>query len=174
MNVTVNIDNVSGDEAPEPDSMQIWVEAAIGGHWLKAKTEAELNIRIVDDAEAAKFNKQYRDQAGATNVLSFPADLPPIVASPLLGDLVICAPLVLAEAREQGKQTQAHWAHLIIHGTLHLLGYDHIDEDEAAHMEAIETDILSALSFPPPYASDTGCDDLTLHAADSGNENQHP
>ncbi len=149
MTTTVIIDNCSDDEAPEPHSIQCWVEAAIANRM----DEAELSIRIVGTDEAAELNTQYRGKQGPTNVLSFPADLPDVIPLPLLGDIVLCAPLILKEAREQGKSAQAHWAHLIIHGTLHLLGYDHINETDAAQMEALETSILGSLNYPAPYAA---------------------
>lgn len=148
MNITVDIDNASGDdEVPDPSRMHRWVEAALVDH----PGDAELAVRIVDEAESAGFNDHYRGKSGPTNVLSFPADLPEAVDIPLLGDLVICAPVVAREAREQGKDCDAHWAHMLVHGTLHLLGHDHIDTAEAEAMEALETRILTALGFPPPY-----------------------
>ena len=148
MSITVDIDNACGDsEVPEPSQMQRWVEAALAGR----PGDAELAVRIVDEEESAEFNSHYRGKDGPTNVLSFPADLPEAVNIPLLGDLVICAPVVAREADEQGKSANAHWAHMLIHGTLHLLGYDHIDTAEAEAMEALETDILTSLGFPPPY-----------------------
>ena len=106
----------------------------------------------MDEAESADFNQRYRDKMGPTNVLSFPFE-PPLGGQGrrYLGDLVICAPLVAREAAEQGKSPEAHWAHLVVHGVLHLLGYDHLDEAEAQAMEALETAILGDLGYPPPY-----------------------
>ena len=148
MTVTVDIDNASGcDEVPDPSAMRRWVEAALAG----ARGEAELAVRIVTEAESAELNGHYRHKQGPTNVLSFPADLPEAVDIPLLGDLVICAPVVAREAHEQDKTLDAHWAHMLVHGTLHLLGYDHIDDADAAAMEALETRILAGLGFPNPY-----------------------
>lgn len=147
MNANITIENCTGDEAPEPDSIQRWVEAALTNH----RENTELGIRIVDAAESAVLNERYRGKQGPTNVLSFAADLPDFIPLPLLGDLVICAPLVLQEALAQGKHPNAHWAHLVVHGTLHLLGYDHTTEQEAKIMEALEADILAHLDFPPPY-----------------------
>ncbi|MBV1930504.1 MAG: rRNA maturation RNase YbeY [Porticoccaceae bacterium] len=164
MTTTIIVYNCSDNEAPEPHSIQCWVEAAIADR----KDEAELSIRIVGTDEAAELNTQYRGKQGPTNVLSFPADLPEVVALPLLGDIVLCAPLVLKEAREQGKSAQAHWAHLVIHGTLHLLGYDHIDKADAAQMEALETSILGSLNYPAPYTTDSSPHTNSSH----GNENQ--
>ena len=113
--------------------------------------EAELSIHITDRDEISELNQTYRDKAGPTNVLSFPAELPEELGLPLLGDIVICAPVVEDEAREQGKSLQAHWAHMIIHGTLHLLGYDHINDDDADIMESLEIDILQSFGFQNPY-----------------------
>src|SRR5690606_24067449 len=93
----------------------------------------------------------YRHQDKPTNVLSFPADIPAELNLPLLGDLVICAPVVEREAMEQRKTLEAHWAHMVVHGTLHLVGYDHITEPEAEEMESLETKILTGMGFPPPY-----------------------
>lgn len=148
MTITVDVDNAStSDEVPDPSAIQRWVAAALAGQ----REEAELAVRIVDEAESAELNGLYRHQAGATNVLSFPADLPDEIDIPLLGDLVICAPVVSREAVEQDKLPEAHWAHMLVHGTLHLLGHDHIDDAEADLMEALETRIITALGFPPPY-----------------------
>lgn len=126
-----------------------WAEAALAGR----RVNTELSIRLVDEAEAAALNRRFRDRHGATNVLSFPCDpLPGVTDSDLLGDLAICAPLVVREAQEQGKPVEAHWAHLVVHGVLHLLGYDHSDTAEAAEMEGLERRILLGLGFPAPYA----------------------
>lgn len=147
VDLSIDIDNASGEDVPEPPSMRAWVRAALGENQLPA----ELSIRIVDSAESAQLNLQYRGKKGPTNVLSFPADIPDYVELPLLGDIVICASVVAAEALHQQKLPEAHWAHMLIHGTLHLLGYDHIDESDANTMEALETTILVELGFPPPY-----------------------
>ncbi|MFV0476666.1 MAG: rRNA maturation RNase YbeY [Parahaliea sp.] len=127
-------------------------------HWVSAALkerrnglDTELTVRIVDSDEMSTLNKQFRNKSGPTNVLSFPADLPPELGLPLLGDIIICAPVVVSEAQEQGKTIRAHWAHMSVHGTLHLLGYDHIKDNEAAAMEALETRILNTLDFPCPY-----------------------
>ena len=134
---------------PAPASFRRWVEAALRG--AKRRKPTELAIRIVDTDEGRALNRDYRGKDYATNVLSFPAELPPGVVLPLLGDLAICAPVVLREATEQGKLTRDHWAHLTIHGVLHLLGYDHIKEGEAVAMEALETRILAGLGIADPY-----------------------
>ena len=135
---------------PSATSFRCWAEAALRG--AKRRKPAELAIRIVDADEGRALNRDYRGKDYATNVLSFPAELPPGVALPLIGDLAICAPVVLREATEQAKQPRDHWAHLTIHGVLHLLGYDHIEEGEAVAMEALETRILAGLGIADPYA----------------------
>jgi len=112
---------------------------------------AQLTVRLVDTEEGIALNQDYRHRQGATNVLSFPFDEPFQMQPPLLGDIVICAPLVAAEARQQNKSLLAHWAHLVVHGTLHLLGYDHLGDNQAQEMEALEIMILAQLGFPDPY-----------------------
>jgi probable rRNA maturation factor len=133
-----------------PASFRRWVDAALRG--AKRRKGAELAIRIVDADEGRALNRDYRGKDYATNVLSFPAELPPGMNLPLIGDLAICAPVVLREAAEQGKSPRDHWAHLTIHGVLHLLGYDHIVDAEAEAMEALETRILAGLGIADPYA----------------------
>ncbi len=130
---------------PTADQLQRWALAAL------QRDAGEVTVRIVDNAESQQLNSSYRGKDKPTNVLSFPADLPPELELPLLGDLVICAPVVAAEALEQGKTPEAHWAHMVVHGTLHLQGYDHIDDSDADIMEALETQILVDLGYPPPY-----------------------
>ncbi len=147
---------------PDQEQLQCWVVAALAGdvHDLAHDQTGttELTIRIVDQAESAELNEQYRGRAGPTNVLSFPFELPPGIAANalgelprLLGDLVVCAPVVDREAAEQNKPAASHWAHMVVHGVLHLLGHDHIDPADAIRMEALETAILCGLGFPPPY-----------------------
>ncbi|MCA1805904.1 MAG: rRNA maturation RNase YbeY [Xanthomonadaceae bacterium] len=135
-------------DLPAPEQLLHWVEAAL-------ETEnhgVELVIRLVDEAESAELNEAYRGKTGPTNVLSFPFDMPPEVEETrLLGDLVICAPVVRREAAEQGKTEPAHWAHLVVHGTLHLQGYDHQTEAGATEMEGLERQILARLGYPDPY-----------------------
>ena len=116
------------------------------------KENAEIVIRVVDEEESAALNGQYRGKAGPTNVLSFPFQAPPGMKTEILGDLLICAPVVVREAEEQGKSLPAHWAHMVVHGVLHLQGYDHIDEQEAVIMETAEIAIMNGLGFPNPYA----------------------
>ena len=132
---------------PAATSFRRWAAAAAQGRIRRA----DLAIRLVDAKEGRALNRHYRGKDYATNVLSFPVELPEGVTLPLLGDLVICAPVVAKEALEQGKPLSAHYAHLTIHGVLHLLGLDHEDEREAEAMEQIERDILATLGLPDPY-----------------------
>lgn len=138
---------------PAAVSFRRWVAAALQGRIL----EADLAIRIVDNKEGRALNRHYRGKDYATNVLSFPAEiaegvkLPKGVKMPLLGDLVLCAPVVAREAREQKKSLASHYAHLTVHGTLHLLGWDHEDEREAEAMEQLEREILAAMGIADPY-----------------------
>ena len=134
---------------PSSPSFREWVEAALRG--AKRRKATELSIRIVDATEGRALNRDYRGKDYATNVLSFPAELPPGINLPLIGDLVICAPVVTREAAEQGKPARHHWAHMTVHGVLHLLGYDHIEDDEAEAMEALDTQILARLGIADPY-----------------------
>ena len=120
--------------------------------------DPELTIRLTDAEESQALNFEYRGKDKPTNVLSFPFEAPEHVPLELLGDLVICVAVVEREAQEQGKTSAAHWAHMVIHGCLHLLGYDHIKDDEAEEMEAIERDLLASLGYPDPYQAD-GSDD---------------
>lgn len=147
----ITLDTEVASAAPNlPSQTQLarWVTAAIG----ERRAEAEVSLLIVDEEQGQQLNRDYRNKDYPTNVLSFPADLPPEVALPLLGDLVVCAPVVAREAVEQNKTLEAHWAHMLVHGTLHLLGFDHLEDAEAEAMEALETDILLALGYPAPYA----------------------
>ena len=131
---------------PAESEFERWVEAA-----LEERADAALVVRLVDQAESETLNTRYRGRQGATNVLSFSADLPEEVALPLLGDIVICAPLVAEEAAAQGKAERDHWAHLVIHGVLHLLGHDHQKPAEAQRMELLEVEILNRLGIGDPY-----------------------
>ena len=147
MTIDVDVQNATTFE-PLPDDEQfcLWVETALREHDV-----AELSLRLVDRDESQELNSRYRGKDKPTNVLSFPAELPPGLDIALLGDIVICAPLVGEEAEAQHKSRQAHWAHLVIHGVLHLLGHDHQDEQEAAEMEAIEVELLASLGYGNPY-----------------------
>ncbi|RBF90322.1 rRNA maturation RNase YbeY, partial [Xanthomonas oryzae pv. oryzae] len=136
---------------PSAVSFRKWVAAALKGRIR----EADLAVRVVDEKEGCSLNHHYRGKDYATNVLSFPAELPEGlpkgIKMPLLGDLVICAPVVAREAAEQGKSLAAHYAHLTVHGTLHLLGWDHDDDKEADAMEQLEREILADLGIDDPY-----------------------
>lgn len=136
---------------PAANSFRKWVAAALEGRIR----EADLAVRLVDAREGRSLNRHYRGKDYATNVLSFPAELPeglPAgVRMPLLGDLVLCAPVVAREAREQRKPLVAHYAHLTVHGVLHLLGWNHDDEREAECMEGLEREILAGLGIDDPY-----------------------
>lgn len=139
----------AADDLPADAQLRAWARAALADI---GSTHA-LTLRLVDAAESAELNQTYRHKPGPTNVLSFPFEAPPGVPSRLLGDLVICAEVVRREAREQGKALDAHWAHMVVHGVLHLRGYDHLTESQAAGMEALETEILARLGYPDPYAA---------------------
>jgi probable rRNA maturation factor len=134
---------------PAAVSFRHWVTVAL--HGAGRRESAELSIRLVGASEGRRFNRTWRGKDYATNVLSFPVEWPPGVSAPLLGDIALCAPVVLREAREQGKRARDHFAHLTVHGVLHLLGHDHADEAEAARMEALETRILARLGIADPY-----------------------
>ena len=142
---------------PAETELSRWAEAAVKGAarenpaLAERCAETELVIRIVNEGESAALNQAYRRKQGPTNVLSFPFESPPGIDVNLLGDLVICAPVVVREAISQDKRLTAHWAHLVVHGVLHLLGYDHQDEMQALEMETLETRILADLGFPDPY-----------------------
>lgn len=159
MTLNLSLQLADGLHLPVPvfDQFQRWATAALDGR----RDRAEVCVRVVDEAEGAALNARYRGKAYPTNVLSFPAELPPELGVPLLGDLVLCAPVVLREAREQGKPAQAHWAHLTVHGMLHLLGFDHIDPDEAEAMEALERSILARCGYPDPYLWPLQTEDLS-------------
>lgn len=152
MNATVTLSvgyGASRKGVPAAASFRNWVEAALRG--ARRRKATELSIRIVDTKEGRTLNREYRGKDYATNVLSFPVELPPGITLPLIGDLAICAPVVAKEAKEQGKNPRDHWAHMTVHGVLHLLGYDHIDDAEAEAMEALETRILAGLGIADPY-----------------------
>lgn len=144
----IHLDLATRQRVPDEVLFQQWARAAADA---AANEAAEVSIRIVDESESAELNQTYRHKSGPTNVLSFPCEVPAGVPNDLLGDLVICAPVVAREALEQGKNPEAHWAHMVIHGVLHLRGYDHLQEDEAEQMEALEVEILDGLGYPNPY-----------------------
>ncbi|KXI28770.1 rRNA maturation RNase YbeY [Paraglaciecola hydrolytica] len=156
-------------DIPSEQDFSLWLEHVFAALSISDK---EITIRIVDDAESQQLNYQYRSKNSPTNVLSFPFEMPDFMGMDdeenaehddnhvaslaeaefnLLGDLVICAPVVTREATEQNKTLKHHWAHMVVHGTLHLLGYDHINDDEAEDMEALERQILQQLAIDDPY-----------------------
>lgn len=149
--IELDLQIASDGQAPSLAQLQQWCALA-----LRQRTaDSELTIRLVDETEGRELNNTWRHKDYPTNVLSFPADVPEgLLDIPLLGDLVICVPVVEREAAEQGKSLEAHWAHLVIHGCLHLLGYDHIDDAEAEEMEGLEQNLLAELGHPDPYADD--------------------
>lgn len=149
MRIELDIQRAIDTDYPSDEQLLLWCK-----HGLRQRTApSELTIRLVDSEEGLALNSQWRQRDYATNVLSFPAEVPEgLLDIPLLGDLVICVPVVAREAQEQGKSLDAHWAHLVIHGCLHLLGYDHIDDQEAEEMEALEREMLADLGYPDPYA----------------------
>jgi probable rRNA maturation factor len=133
-------------ELPPEADFRRWAEAA-----LEDEPRRDLVIRIVDEEESRELNCRYRGKDRPTNVLSFPFEAPPGVESDHLGDLVICAPVVAREAAEQGKPLEHHWAHMVVHGVLHLRGYDHLQPEEAEAMEARERRVLARFGIPDPY-----------------------
>jgi len=135
--------------APRPPAIRRWARAALRG---LRRPRVALGVRIVGRRESARLNGAYRGKRGPTNVLSFPFEAPPGTKSDLLGDLVICADVVRREARTQRRPVQAHWAHMVVHGIMHLRGYDHANARDAATMERRETRILKTLGYPDPYA----------------------
>lgn len=145
----IQLDFINEDNLPVPDADQFQ-------NWLnqiakKLNISGEVCIKIVDKTESLDLNSTYRQKDKPTNVLSFPADIPDFVESTHLGDLAICAPVVEEEALEQNKSINNHWAHLTIHGCLHLLGYDHIEDTEAEVMEGLEIELLAELGIGNPY-----------------------
>lgn len=155
MNVQVDVQTACDDDTvPETTSVDAWVTRAVEA--VGTRTDVDVSVRIVDAEEIQALNREYRDKDKPTNVLSFPAG--PIGGLPedapvLLGDIVVCASVVGSEAREQGKTVGDHWAHMLVHGTLHLLGFDHETDSEATDMEALETRILTANGLPDPYGA---------------------
>lgn len=152
MNVEFHLTTAPGAaQPPDTDVLRAAAEAALR-HTGPDAAAAQLSVRIVDEAESAALNERYRGRCGATNVLSFPAgvDLPGLWVA---GDLAICAAVVEREAHAQGKTPPAHWAHMVVHGILHLHGFDHIEDDDARTMEAMERRILAQLGHADPYAS---------------------
>ena len=143
--VSENIDGL-----PTLEQIEQWATAAV----QPESDDVEMTVRIVDEAESQTLNRTYRAKDRPTNVLSFPFECPTEVSLPLLGDLVICRQVVEYQAAEQEKPLMAHWAHMVVHGSLHLLGYDHIDDSEAEEMESLETKIMQGLGFVDPYLAE--------------------
>ncbi len=151
MNLALELQSVVPDDEPLPDSQQLhdWVQRALahGGH----HDPLEMVIRIVDITEITNLNHTYRHKNRPTNVLAFPFEAPDDIPCRHLGDLVICASVVAEEARQQNKPLMGHWAHMVVHGTLHLLGYDHLNDEEANIMESQEIQILEQCGYSDPY-----------------------
>jgi len=138
---------IEDENLPSEEQLTEWVSAALKGRL----DTAELSIRIVSPEESRSLNHRYRGKDSATNVLSFPFEMPEGIELDLLGDLVVCATVVAREAEEQNKPLFNHWCHMVIHGVLHLLGFDHINNEEAEEMEQLEREILANLNIPDPY-----------------------
>jgi probable rRNA maturation factor len=138
---------VEANNLPTQAQFESWVRIAVG----QTMPEVELTIRLVEVSESKHLNHTYRGKDKPTNVLSFPFEAPAEIYLPLLGDLIICVDVVEKEAQQQDKSLEAHWAHMVIHGCLHLLGYDHIIDEEAEEMESLETQLLEHLGFTDPY-----------------------
>lgn len=155
LSVGVEVQCAEGVTLPAGACVEVWVAAALAP--LPQVTAGEIALRLVAAEEGRTLNRQYRGRDAPTNVLAFPAAVPPGLppeATPQLGDVVICLPVLEAEAAAQGKPVLAHFAHLVVHGTLHLAGLDHDDEGEAAQMEALEREIMQGLGFPDPYLAE--------------------
>jgi len=150
VNLHVDIQTACPEPVPEEEDIRRWIAAALDQH----RADAEVSVRLVNEAEMSELNSRYRGKDSSTNVLSFPADLPGEMEHPLLGDIVVCAAVVRREAREQDKSEEHHWAHMLVHGSLHLLGYDHIEAAQAEEMESLEASILQALGYPCPYTGE--------------------
>ena len=147
----INLDvltEVNAPGLPDHDLVEKWVAAALDGY---PEDEVDLSLRIVDEAEITVLNREFRGKDGPTNVLSFPAETMPGVDHKILGDIAVCAPVVQEEAVLQHKQAEAHWAHMVVHGVLHLSGFDHINDNDAEKMESRETAILTQLGYPDPW-----------------------
>lgn len=159
MSLDLDFENSTNLEVPNAESFQRWIDAALNHLEQDAGDDLELSLRIVDETEITGLNRQFRGKDKATNVLSFPADLPDEVGLNLLGDIAICAQVIEREAAEQDKTIEAHYAHMSIHGLLHLSGYDHVEDQEAEEMETLEAKILGHLGFGNPYEhSETNTD----------------
>ncbi|WP_076543108.1 rRNA maturation RNase YbeY [Shewanella sp. UCD-KL21] len=147
LDLDLQIAVADSSKLPSQSEFELWVTTALGN----TMAQAELTIRIVENTESQQLNNTYRGKDKPTNVLSFPFEAPPGIELPLLGDLIISAEVVELEANQQNKPLVAHWAHMVIHGCLHLLGYDHIIDNEAEEMESLETQLIEGLGFSNPY-----------------------
>ncbi|MEZ8879944.1 MULTISPECIES: rRNA maturation RNase YbeY [Vibrio] len=145
LDLQIAVENEQG--LPTEQDIQLWLDKTIP----QFQENAELTVRIVDTEESHQLNHDYRGKDKPTNVLSFPFEAPLGMELDLLGDLIICRQVVEKEAEEQNKPLLAHWAHMVVHGSLHLLGYDHIEDDEAEEMESLETEIMQTMGFEDPY-----------------------
>lgn len=148
--IEIQLDATVTQWVPAFDQLRGWAAELFRGEALEAAWGA-LTLRIVDEPEMTTLNGRYRGQPRPTNVLAFPAALPAEFELAVLGDVILCAPVIAREALEQGKPEAAHWAHMVVHGTLHLLGFDHEEADQARVMEALETAVLAQLGYPNPY-----------------------
>ena len=140
---------IAAETLPEQAELEAWVGAVLAR--FPEETRHEVTVRFVDTEEGQALNSDYRGRDKPTNVLSFPFEGPVGVTLPLLGDLILCHPVVVREAQAQAKRLHDHYAHLVVHGMLHLLGYDHIEEAEAEEMEGLERRILTDFAIPDPY-----------------------
>ncbi|WP_162063324.1 rRNA maturation RNase YbeY [Vibrio taketomensis] len=152
MTIELDLQLAVEDESglPSFDEIHSWLSNAISIF----QQDAEVTVRIVDEKESHQLNFEYRGKDKPTNVLSFPFEAPPGIEINLLGDLIICRQVVEQEAIEQDKPLLAHWAHMVVHGSLHLLGYDHIEDDEAEEMESLETEIMQKMGYEDPYIAE--------------------
>ena len=149
--IRIDLQNESGcSDIPDKQSLESWVRASLQQDY----SQLEQSIRIVGESESQQLNRDFRNIDKPTNVLSFPAEESPYIDYQFLGDLVICAPVVKREALEQGKNEKAHWAHMVVHGMLHLQGFDHVSEKDAQKMESLEIEILATLGHTNPYRND--------------------
>jgi probable rRNA maturation factor len=148
LDLQLAIENENG--LPSEAQLNEWLTKTVS----QFQKDAEVTIRIVDEEESHQLNHEYRGKDKPTNVLSFPFEAPPGIEMDLLGDLIICKQVVELEAKEQEKTVLAHWAHMVVHGSLHLLGYDHIEDEEAEEMESLETEIMQSMGFKDPYLAE--------------------
>ena len=149
MTAQLELQNDDHLSCPSLREFELWANAALAT--INYTKPAAFTLRITSITEVQSLNAQYRNQDKATNVLSFPADLPAELELPDIGDIIICAEIVAQEAMAQNKPLKSHWAHMTVHGILHLLGYDHLADSEAIEMEALESAILMTLGFTAPY-----------------------